>query len=303
MSPQKRASSVLNGDAGDHLTASPQDLPTSDADDAEALADDALALAEEAEAEAVAAEAAAVAARARARAVKLRRQASAIPKAAEVAEDAPAEATPTDAPEPAVDSETADLDQPTVDADADEGAANVEADAVPAKRRRPRLKAPRIRLPWIAATLVVLCTLGLLGASGYMMWHHRQVTAEQQRSADFAAAARQGVVTLMSLDFNHAQDDVKRILDNTTGDFKKDFEGQAEQFAEVAQSSKVVTEATVSSTAVQSMTKDTATVLVAVTTQVSNAASKEQEPRSWRLRVDMARDGGQLKLSKVEFVP
>jgi Mce-associated membrane protein len=51
------------------------------------------------------------------------------------------------------------------------------------------------------------------------------------------------------------------------------------------------------------MTKDTATVLVAVTTQVSNVASKQQEPRSWRLRVDMARDGGQLKLAKVEFVP
>ena len=55
--------------------------------------------------------------------------------------------------------------------------------------------------------------------------------------------------------------------------------------------------------AVQSMTKDTATVLVAVTTQVSNVASKQQEPRSWRLWVNLARDGGQLKLAKVEFVP
>ena len=107
----------------------------------------------------------------------------------------------------------------------------------------------------------------------------------------------------MSLDFNKAKEDVQRILENTTGDFKKDFEGQAENFIDVAQGSKVVTEANVNAVAVQSMTKDTATVLVAVVTSVSNAASKTQEPRSWRLSVDVARDGGQIKLAKVEFVP
>ena len=151
--------------------------------------------------------------------------------------------------------------------------------------------------------MVVLCTVALLVVSVLIVAHHRSVQAEQQRSAEFAAAARQGVVTLMSLNFNRAEDDVKRIIDNTTGDFRKDFQGQADEFTKVAQASKVITEATVNATAVQSMSKDTATVLVAVTTSVSNAASKEQQPRSWRLRVDMARDGGQLKLAKVEFVP
>ena len=49
----------------------------------------------------------------------------------------------------------------------------------------------------------------------------------------------------MSLNFNSADDDVKRIIDNTTGDFKKDFESQADDFTKVAQESKVITEATV----------------------------------------------------------
>jgi Mce-associated membrane protein len=190
-------------------------------------------------------------------------------------------------------------------ADADAADADVEAydelDEEPARRRR--LKLPRVRLRWVAAALVVLCTVALLVVSILIVVHHRGVQAEQQRSAEFAAAARQGVVTLMSLNFNNAEADVKRIVDNTTGDFKKDFQGQSDEFAKVAQASKAITEATVNATAVQSMSKDTATVLVAVTTQVSNAASKQQQPRSWRLRVDMARDGGQLKLAKVEFVP
>jgi Mce-associated membrane protein len=321
MPPRKRTSSVLNGDAKNH--------PTDDLNDAdEAITrDDALALAEEAEAEAAEAEATAAAARARARAIRLRRQAGAAPAngtsattpaavepaeveqteavefdepvASETVADESVEATTADAETAtdATDGDADDVDTADADTDDDEAAADTK------RRRRLKFKLPGIGLKVVAAALVVLLSLGLLGAGGWMVWHHQQVSAEQQRSAEFAAAARQGVVTLMSLDFNHADEDVKRILDNTTGDFKKDFEGQAGEFADVAKSSKVTTQATVNSTAVQTMTKDTATVLVAVTTNVSNAASKQQEPRSWRLRVDVARDGGQIKLAKVEFVP
>jgi Mce-associated membrane protein len=301
--PRKRASSILNGDAREHHD------PDSDVDGIDADVDDGvdpLTLADEADAEAAAAEAEAAAARARARALRLRREAAAAEKRAAAA----AVVTPVPAAEPEVETvepvaeptpEAVVEEEPSADDDADDPAV-VE----PTRRMRRRFGRPQSRRSWLtlaAATVAVLVTLGFLGASGYMIVQHRHAAAEQQRSAEFAAAARQGVVTLMSLNFNSAQDDVKRILDNTTGDFKKDFAGQADEFAKVAQTSQVITEATVNATAVQSMSKDTATVLVAVTTQVSNAASKQQEPRSWRLRVDMARDGGQLKLAKVEFVP
>jgi Mce-associated membrane protein len=296
MSPSQRTSSVLNGDAGDH----PSDI---DIDQA-TTRDEALALADEAEAEAAEAEAIAAAARARARAIRLRRQARVAAEAATVTEPSEIEETaaveldePT-APDIANDV-VAETDSDTGDSDADEPESQPDVDEKPARRRR--FKRPGLKA--IAAALVVVLSLGLLGVSGWMIWQHRQTVAEQQRSAEFAAAARQGVVTLMSLNFSHAKDDVQRIIDNTTGDFKKDFEGQAGDFTKVAQDSKVITEATVNSTAVQSMTRDTATVLVAVTTRVSNVASKEQGPRSWRLSVDVARDGGQIKLAKVEFVP
>jgi Mce-associated membrane protein len=292
MPPSKRTSSVLNGDNGDN------------GDDAVESTgpDDALALAEEAEAEAAEAEAVAAAARARARALRLRREAAAAAK--------PAASTPTDAEADAeavsttdaddVEDVVTELDEPAT-AEAEEAVVE-DYDAEDSAPRR-RLRLPRVPLTVVGAALVVLLTLGFLGAGGYMMWQHRQTVAEQQRSAEFAAGARQGVVTLMSLDFNRAADDVKRILENTTGDFRKDFESQAEEFTKVAQESKVVTEATVNATAVQSMTQDTATVLLAVTTRVSNVQSQQQEPRSWRLAVDVARDGDQIKLAKVEFVP
>jgi Mce-associated membrane protein len=290
MPPRKRTSSVLNGDAD----VEPNDIVVSDPSDA-------LSLAEEAEAEAAEAEAIAAAARARARALRLRRQAKAATAAASTSNGT----APTRAAEVPVVVETAEvedaavteLDVPAVDID------DADAAADTGSTRPRRLKLPRIGLKFVAAGLVILLSLGLFGVGGWMIWQHHRVVAEQQRSAEFVAAARQGVVTLMSLDFNHAEDDVKRIIDNTTGDFRKDFESQAPEFTDVAKQSKVVTEATVTAAAVQSMTKDTATVLIAVTTRGSNTASKHQEPRSWRLSVDVARDGGQVKLAKVEFVP
>jgi Mce-associated membrane protein len=285
MSPPKRTSSALGGDDGDD----PQDAaaPTS--------SDDVLALAEEAEAQAAEAEALAAAARARARALRLRREAAA------AAASAPTTVEPVPAAEPTEAAEIGEPDEPA--ADEPIGDEPVATDEPVAGSRQRKLQLPRPSLALAAAALAVALTIGFVAAGVYMTLHHQRVVAQQERSAEFAAAARQGVVTLMSLDFTRAEEDVQRIIDNTTGDFRKDFEGQAEIFTQVAQESKVITEATVNSVAVASMTQDTATVLVAVTTNVSNAASQEQQPRSWRLSVDVARDAGQIKLAKVEFVP
>ena len=288
-------------------------------------ADDALAAAEEAEAEAAEAEAVAAAARARARAIRLRREAAAAAAtvvadtdtdtdadAAEVTEAVDTtEAVASEPDTPPVftsttaDAESADTDTEAAGTDAVDGdepeADEVVKKAVAPKRRRVRI-GPRV---WkiAAAAVVVIVALALVGLTGAMVVAHRNVETKQRHSAEYAAAARQGVVTLMSLDFNKAKEDVQRILDNTTGDFRKDFEGQAEDFIRVAQESKVVTEATVNAVAVQRMDDNTATVLVAVVTRVSNVASEKQDPRSWRLAVDVARDGDQIKLAKVEFVP
>ncbi|HEX2286289.1 MAG TPA: hypothetical protein VHI10_15955 [Mycobacterium sp.] len=261
----RRRASVIDADRVEP----PQD-PDSAADAAEVLA-----LAEEAEAEAAEAEAMAAAARARARAIRLRQQVS----AAETVE--------------AVDDEDIDVGTAT------EPEETPEDEPAPARRRWLR----RIKWKYIGVGLVLLVTCALVAASGYMVWQHREATQRQQQSAEYAAAGRQSVVTLMSLDFNHAQEDVQRIIDNSTGQFKTDFESQAEDFVKVAQESKVITEVTVNSTAVESMTDDSAVVLVAASSKVTNSAGAQQEPRAWRLSVDLQRDGDQIKMSKVEFVP
>nr|WP_090343587.1 hypothetical protein [Mycolicibacterium malmesburyense]CRL74666.1 membrane protein [Mycolicibacterium malmesburyense] len=291
----RRRESVIDAD---RVEKPPRDEPEQRSADS----DEALRLAEEAEAEAAEAEAIAAAARARAKAIRLRREAEGskaqdAPEAEGVSESAEETEPDTtavatdDQPEPEV-RDVADTDT-AVDADTD--------DAETPKRRRLRM--PRIRWKIVAAAVAVLLILGFGAASAYMVLQNREAQQEQQRTAEFTAAARQSVVTLMSLDFNRAQEDVQRIIDNSTGQFKQDFEAQAEDFTTVAKESKVVTEVTVNTAALTSMTKDNATALVSATSRVTNTAGANQEPRSWRLKVDLVREGDQIKMSKVEFVP
>lgn len=283
---------------------------------------EALAAAEEAEAEAAAAEARAAAASARAQATRLRRQADRIAQRA-------GEKTAHEAPESGngvseATEDIADVDDeaPVVDGLGDAEVAGVEEElrgavegsggskaaatadvSLTSTPGSPRRWLPRLRWRPIVATATIVLAVALLAVSGYMVAQDRRISLQRQRSAEFAAAARQGVVTLMSLDFTHAKDDVQRIIDNSTGDFKKNFQATADDFVKGAQDAKAVSNATVNATAVESMSDNSAVVLVAAKTTVTNTSGANNEPRSWRLSVTVIRDGGQLKIAKVDFVP
>jgi Mce-associated membrane protein len=246
--------------------------------------DDALALAE---AEAAEADAMAAAARARARAIRLRTQA--------------AEAGGSDATEATSTVAVVDESQAVETSHSQATETTAATEAAPAKP--PSRWLHRRWLRRVLVALIALLVCALVAATGFMVWQHHKASAQRQRSAEFGAAARQGVITLMSIDFNKAKDDVQRIVDNSTGQFKTDFQAQADDMVKASQDAKVVTTATVASAAVQSMTDNSAVVLVAANSEVTNAAGAKKEPRTWRLSVTVARDGGQMKLSRVEFVP
>jgi Mce-associated membrane protein len=263
---------------------------------------DAMALAEQAEAEAAEAEALAAAARARALAIKLRREAQ-------------AEADQTKADEEA-DEATAAAEAPDVTAEAPQAAAEAPettekpatpepsdaAEPVTTATEPTRQRLRGLPLSWLLTTAAVLAICALLGVSGWMAWHHHNVVQEQQRSAAFIATARQGVINLTSLDFKKAKEDVQRVLDSATGEFRDDFQRRADDFASVVKDSKAVTEGSVAATAVESMGKDSAVVLVLANERVTNLAGAKDQPRTFRFRVSVVHDGDELKVSKVEFV-
>lgn len=223
-------------------------------------------------AEAAAAEAEARAEAARARADELRRKLAA----------------GSDAPE---------VDETIIDDELVEATDDEPAEVPPAKKRRLPGRAA------LAASLVLVAVAGLLGATGWMLWEHRKADAERHRTAEYAAAARQGVVNLMSMDYAHAQESVQRVIDDSMGRMKTNFEDTSKDLIKALQDSKMVTKVTVNDAAVESMDEETATVLIAATShrEGPNAPKEDQQPRVWRVVVTVQRDGGQIKMSDVEF--
>jgi Mce-associated membrane protein len=285
---------------------------------------DAVVWVEEAEAEAAAAEALAKAAQARARAARLRREALAMAETAEDYGDAAAAAADAEAAAAAAEEEATEYydededydedfeadeddeededyeaDEDNVEDYPDESAEAAEPETPPAKWRR---RLPPLSIVGKAAAIVSICFFVAIAV--YMELQHHQATQRRAREAEFVAGAKQGVINMTSLDFNKAKEDVQRVIDSSTGEFKEDFQQRANTFTSVVQQSKAITEGTVNATALQSMNGNSASILVAATSRITNSPPGKDEPaRVWRLKVTVTEVDGQYKMSKVEYVP
>jgi Mce-associated membrane protein len=212
-----------------------------------------------------------------------------------------------------------DPEVPDSVAEAEDEAARAEARAEAARARAARLreaaeaadtKPARSRPRWlrrpgrkaIAIPAAILLGCASLGASGYMLWQHRTIMHKRQLTPEFAAAARDGVTKLMSIDAHHAKEDIQGIIDASTGELRSQVEATSRVMIKQAEDAKVVSKGTVEAAAVQSVTDNSAVVLVAVKTDVTNPDNTKRPPALWRLSVNIDRDGNQLKMSKVEFL-
>ena|GEM_PF-378546 len=182
----------------------------------------------------------------------------------------------------------------------------------PAKSARARLRVPRrpgrprwLRRParkTVAAGVGIVLASASLAASGYIVWQHRTTVHKQQLAAEFTAAARDGVTALLSVDANHVKDDFQRMIDDSTGDFKSQLSAMSGLRAKQAEESKVSSKGTVEAVAVESMSDDHGVVLVAAKSDVTNADNTKRPTVALRISVDLTRDGGQLKMLKVDFL-
>lgn len=161
----------------------------------------------------------------------------------------------------------------------------------------PSDSAPRRAI--VFGSVMVLSLAALLGWFGFRT--HQAQQTQAVRSA-FLQVARQGALNLTTIDWRHADADVRRILDSATGDFYNDFAKRSQPFVEVLQQAKATTVGTVTEAGLESLTGDTAQALVAVSVQTSNAGEADPVPRVWRMRITVARVGGQVKVSNVGFV-
>jgi len=194
-------------------------------------------------------------------------------------------------------SEQPEQPEPTEDADV--------AEAKPAASRwrsrwRWRLRRPTRTTVGVGTAMVLICAS--LAASGYIVWQHRTLVQQRQHAAEFAAAAREEVATLMSIDPAHAAENLQHTIDDTTGALKSQLEATSSYVVKNAQEAQVTTKATVQDVAVGSMTDNSAVVLVVAKSDTINPDKSVRPSVFWRLSVNIDRDGDRLKMSKLDFV-
>jgi Mce-associated membrane protein len=108
--------------------------------------------------------------------------------------------------------------------------------------------------------------------------------------------ARQGALNLTTIDWQHADADVRRTLDGATGEFYDDFAKRSQPFIEVLNQAKASTVGTITDAGLESQRADTAQALVAASVQTSNAGVPDQVPRvaNAYLRAEGPRSGQSL---------
>jgi Mce-associated membrane protein len=152
----------------------------------------------------------------------------------------------------------------------------------------------------IAGSLIVIMIGSLAGWMGFRA-HQAQQSAHER--GQFLAGARQGALNLTTIDWQHVQEDVQRIVDSATGTFYGDFTQRSGPFVDVVEQAKSKSEGQVVEAGLESSSDNDAQALVAVTVKTSTANAPDSPPRAWRMRISLQKVGNDVKLSNVEFVP
>jgi Mce-associated membrane protein len=191
----------------------------------------------------------------------------------------------------------AEADEAADDSAEDDGAED-DGDVDEAGEAKARMS--HVRLATIAGLVVVLALGGLVGWLGFRAYQSHQL--DTQRKV-FLQVGRQGALNLTTIDYQHVDDDVKRILDSATGTFYDDFQQRAQPFTEVVKQVKSKSVGSVTEAGLESESDNEAQVLVAVAVNTTVEGQPEQQPRAWRMRILVQKVGDDTKVSNVEFVP
>lgn len=199
--------------------------------------------------------------------------------------------TESEAQESSSTEETAD------EAVVDEPAAGEDDDVKAAKRRS--FMSP-VRLATLICLVAVLALSGVVGWLGFQTYQLRE---DQEQRQLFLQVGRQGAVNLTTIDWQNVDHDIQRILDSATGPFYEDFSKRSQPFIDVVKKVQSKSVGTVTEAGLESLSRNEARVLVAVSVKTSNLGAEDQSPRAWRMRIDVQKVGDGAKVSNVLFVP
>lgn len=146
--------------------------------------------------------------------------------------------------------------------------------------------------------------VGLLVAIG-LVWSARGDVDDGLSAAqrEVAAAARAEAVAFLTVDHEDMDAVVDAVLAGATADFAEQYAAQRDTLVSEAERTEATSTGEVVALGVGDLDDDSATVLVAANSTVTNSGTgAEGQVRYYRLRLDLVRDDGRWLTSAVEFV-
>jgi Mce-associated membrane protein len=133
-------------------------------------------------------------------------------------------------------------------------------------------------------------------------WQLRGVGAEQDAREDALRYASQTAKNLTSISVEDLDADLQQVLDGATGEFASDFAERSDNLREVLTTNAVVSEGEVLSAALARFDGESATALVVVDATVRNTQNPEGGVNTYRMKLELERQGDQWLTSMLEFV-
>lgn len=170
----------------------------------------------------------------------------------------------------------------------------------------PGTERARLRPRWAVGGAVVsaVAVVALAVTSGGLARSHDDRQAVADHDLELLQGTRQAVMNLITPSAADPAGSAQRILDGATGEWRTEFESTRAEFIDTIAQSKTESTGEILGAGIERANDDgTTSVMVAAVTKVTNAAGAKDEPRTWRLRVQVGRDGDLYKLAKIEVVP
>lgn len=150
------------------------------------------------------------------------------------------------------------------------------------------------------AVVLVVAVLLAFSAQRAIAWQDERARVSDEKAA--TAAATTEVEGLIDISSSTSKDDMARLLDGATADFRTELEAQADRLRKTLDDNAVKATGEVVSTGVVKLDDDRATVIVAAVGTVANKRTQDAEPRNYRLRVDLQKTDDAWLVSGLEFV-
>lgn len=124
-----------------------------------------------------------------------------------------------------------------------------------------------------------------------------------ERHREVAEAAEELTLAFLRVDHRDMDPLMDAVLDGATGEFKQQYADKRETLVEEAARNESVSTGEVVALGVGDLDEDSAQVFVAANSMVSNKSTDgTEQPRYYRLQLDLVREGDRWLTTNVQFV-